>query len=130
VIGTRRIRLHEVDDSPLLIPGIDQRTPPKLRITPVDLHGAHVHVKGLNCFVGVADRRPSSGASVTQTSELTLYDASMNPQGRLRVIIGRVTAEAHVFELGESILELSTDLAPWAVLIELANARDGLLLYR
>jgi serine/threonine protein kinase len=130
VVGNRRVRLVESSDTPLAVGEPIAGVPARVRVTPNDVGGARVHIKGLNCFLRPAGGRPSSGQDIFRTTTLDLLAPTMAVRAQVHVLIGTIVDGTHVFELGEAILAVPTALAAWVVVLELGSGRDALLLYR
>jgi eukaryotic-like serine/threonine-protein kinase len=130
VVGNRRVRLVESSDTPLAVGEPIAGVPARVRVTPNEVGGARVHIKGLNCFIRPAGGRPSSGHDVFRTTTIDLLAPTMAVRAQVHVLIGNVVDGAHVFELGEAILAVPTALASWVVVLELGSGRDALLLFR
>lgn len=130
VVGNRRVRLVESSDTPMAVGEPIGGVAARVRITPNEVGGARVHIKGLNCFLRPTGGRPSSGQDIFRTTTLDLLAPTMAVRAQVHVIIGNIVDGAHVFELGEAILAVPTSLASWVVVLELGSGRDALLLYR
>jgi serine/threonine-protein kinase len=130
VVGGRRVRPVPVVDE--LLMGADAgvvASPARFRVTPRQL-GAHVHIKGLNCFVVRDGGRPSSGVDLERDAEVELIAPSRQTLERIAVHLGSYDGSSSCFTLQGVVLALPSRLAGWAVLLDLGPGREAVLLYR
>jgi len=130
VVGGRRVRPVAVADE--LVMGADAgivASPARFRVTPRQL-GAHVHIKGLNCFVVRDGGRASSGVDLERDAEVELIAPSRSTLERVAVHLGSYDGSSSCFTLQGVVLALPSRLASWAVLLDLGPGREAVLLYR
>jgi serine/threonine protein kinase len=130
VVGSRRVRLVDVQDGPISLPSIDPREPIRLRATPLDVGGFHVHVKGLNGFLQLPGGRPTGGVDITASVDLEISIPGRREINVVHVIIGTPTDDALLFALPDATLVVPFATASWVVLFVPAEGRDAILLHR
>jgi serine/threonine-protein kinase len=130
VVGGRRVRPVEVDRE--LVFGAEAGvvgTRARVRITPRSL-GAHLHIKGLNCFLVRDGGRASSGVDLDRDADLVMLDPGRQPLDRFVVQLGQFDGAASRFSLLGVTLAVPLRLAPWVALFDIGPGRDAVLLYR
>ncbi len=130
VVGGRRVRPVAVVDE--MVVGAEAGvvgSAARFRVSPRQL-GAHVHIKGLNCFVVRDGGRPSSGADIERDADVDLIAPSRALLERMRVHLGTFDGRASCFTLQGLVLALPSRLATWAVLLDLGPGREAILMYR
>jgi hypothetical protein len=101
----------------------------RFRISPRQL-GAHLHIKGLNCFVVRDGSRASSGVDIERDTEVTLIAPSREPLDRVLVHLGTFDGWSRRFALQGAALAVPTGLASWSALLDLGPGREAILLFR
>ncbi len=130
VVGGRRIRSIEAG-AEIIIGGEAGLVGSNARVRVTSQpHGGHVHVKGLNCFVGRETGRPTSGADVDRDLELVLTSPARETLDRVRVHLGVYDGGVRTFALQGAALAVPARLASWAVLFDYGPGREMILLYR
>ncbi len=130
VVGGRRVRPVEVGAE--LVLGAEAgvvASAARFRVTPRQL-GAHIHIKGLNCFVVRDGGRPASGVDLERDAEVSLIAPSRETLDRVLVQLGTYDGHSSCFSLHGVVLALPSRLATWAVLLDLGPGREAILLYR
>jgi hypothetical protein len=131
VVGSRRVRLVDVTSGAIELAGAEGGAAIRLRATPLDVGGSHVHLKGLSGFLRRVGGRYTGGLDVTSTVDLevTVVPGRTEASG-LRVVIGTATDNALLFALPEAIIAVPFATASWVVLLVPASGRDAILLHR
>lgn len=130
VVGGRRVRPVEVGvDLALGAEAGIVASPARFRVSPRQL-GAHLHIKGLNCFVVRDGGRASSGVDIDRDTEVTLIDPSRAPLDRVFVHLGSFDGWSRCFALQGAALAVPTRLAGWCALLDLGPGREAILLFR
>lgn len=130
LVGSRRLRPMEILDGALSVPGPSIQDPPRLRVTPVEVDGPTLHIKGLNCFLRREGGRPSSGIDVRHDTVVELVTTSFEIAARIRVRLATREGNQYIFELDEAVLVVPGHLARWVVVLEVGAGRDAHLLYQ
>ncbi len=130
VVGSRRVRLVDVSHGAIEI-ATDGGPAIRLRATPIDVGGSHVHLKGLSGFLRCPGGRYTGGLDVTSTLDLEVtVSPGRTEVSQVRVVIGTPTDDAFLFTLPDAIVAVPFATASWVVLLVPASGRDAILLHR
>jgi len=130
VVGGRRVRPVEVAVD--LVLGAEAgvvASAARFRVSPRQL-GAHLHIKGLNCFVVRDGGRASSGCDIDRDTEVTLIAPSREPLDIVLVYLGSFDGWSRCFALQGAAIAVPTRLASWSALLDLGPGREAILLFR
>jgi serine/threonine protein kinase len=126
VVGGRRVRPVEIRDE--LVLGAEAGiVASAARFRQL---GAHLNIKGLNCFVVRDGSRASSGVDIERDTEVTLIAPSREPLDRVLVHLGTFDGWSRRFALQGAALAVPTGLASWSALLDLGPGREAILLFR
>ncbi len=130
----RRIRLLPTTGA-LEVGGSEEAavpSPARLRLTflPGRDRALHLHVKGLNCFLGRDGARPTSGADLSSDTYLELRSPGREPLDAVRCHFGVPgPADVRFYTLGGARLGVPAELAAHSVLLDFGPGREAALVY-
>ena len=129
-MGSHRARLLEASEAALSFAALDGADTPRIRVTAMDIDGARLHIKGLNCFVRVHGGRASSGLDLRTSAAIELLSVRQSVSAVLGVSIGRRQENNIVCDLPEFSLIVPASVASWVVTIDSRSSPETIVLYR
>lgn len=130
LLGGTRLTLIEAGDNVLTIPSASGHESARVRVTPLDMGGLRLHLKGLNCFVRAVGARSSSGVDVSESMTVQMLTIPQEISATVAIALGRRHGHHLICATHRAIFAVAATLATWVVVLEMLPGPDAILLYK